>query len=74
MSANVKVSADAQNSSVITFEGSTTLGFAFQAVQVGVLNGELSLTSVKAGAVTAAAGADLSTPPTIAPPALLDLH
>jgi len=74
-SANVKVSADAQNSYVITFVGSTTLGFAFQAVQVGVFNGELSLTSVKAGAVTAAAGADLSKPLPIAPPnALLDLR
>lgn len=73
-STNVKVSTDAQSSSIITFEGSTTLGFAFQAVQVGVVDGELSLTSVKAGAVTAAAGTDLSTPPPIAPAALLDMR
>lgn len=72
--ANVKVSVDTQNASLVTFEGAIPLGFAFQAMQVGVVDGVLSLTSVKAGAVTAAAGDDLTTPKPIAPASLLDVR
>ena len=71
-SANVKVSVDAANSSLITFDGPTPLSFAFQCLQVGVVDGLLSLTTVKAGAVTAAAGADLDdVPPPLGPGGLI---
>src|SRR5262249_38343691 len=56
--ANVKVSTETGNTSVITFEGPVAIGFAFQCFQVGVADGVLSLTSVKAGAVVAAAAGD----------------
>lgn len=52
--ANVKVGASGASSSLVTFDGDTPLGFAFQCFQVGVVEGVLSLTSVKAGGVTAA--------------------
>jgi hypothetical protein len=65
-SANVKVSLDSANSSVVDFEGRTPLSFAFQCLQVGVVNGVLSLTSAKAGTVFAVARADLQAqPPTL---------
>jgi hypothetical protein len=51
---NVKVEGSGQKSSVLTFSGPAQLVFAFQCFQVGVLDGFLSLTSVKAGAVAAA--------------------
>jgi hypothetical protein len=63
--ANVKVAVDSQKSSVISFDGTTPLGFAFQCMQVGVVDGVLSLTSVKAGAVVAAAKEDLASPPAL---------
>ncbi len=73
--ANVKAGADAQSAWVVSFEGATPLGFAFQCLQVGVVDGVLSLTSVKAGAVTAAAGKDLTaTPPTLNPAGLLEVR
>jgi hypothetical protein len=62
-STNVKVSVDAAGSSTVSFEGKTPLSFAFQCLQVGVVDGQLSLTTVKAGAVAATAAADLKTPP-----------
>jgi len=73
--ANVSVSADSKNASLITFEGPTPLGFAFQCFQVGVADGQLSLTSVKAGAVAAATTGELAAqPPTLAPAMLLDIR
>jgi hypothetical protein len=51
---NVKVDASGEKNSVVSFEGPTKLSFAFQCFQVGVVNGDLALTSVKAGAVAAA--------------------
>lgn len=53
---NVKVEVGGENNSVVSFEGKTKLAFAFQCFQVGVLDGNLALTSVKAGAITAAVG------------------
>lgn len=61
--ANVKVSVDAARASLITFEGDVPLGFAFQCFKVGVIDGVLSLMSVKAGAVTAAIGAGATVQP-----------
>lgn len=73
--ANVKVTTSGANSSLITFDGPTQLGFAFQCFQVGVVDGQLSLTTVKAGAVTAATGAGLSaTPVRLAPTGLLNIR
>jgi hypothetical protein len=73
--ANVKVTADSQRSSTVTFDGQMQLGFAFQCLQVGVIDGELSLTSVNAGAVTAATKEDLAAiPPRLAPTGLLDIR
>jgi hypothetical protein len=72
--ANVKVSSSAASSSVISFEGDTPLSFAFQCLQVGVVDGVLSLTTVKAGAVTVSAGADLKpTTPTLGTTGLMDI-
>jgi hypothetical protein len=73
--ANVKVTADVQKSSRIIFDGTTELGFAFQCLQVGVVDGQLSLMSVKAGAVTAASKNELDAiPPRLAPTGLLDIR
>lgn len=73
-SANVKVSVDAANSSVISFEGSTPLSFAFQCLQVGVIDGVLSLTTVRAGTVAAKTEADLkSQPPALGQTGLINL-
>lgn len=55
-SANVKVAASGQSNATITFEGSIPLAFGFQCFRVGVADGALSLTTVKAGAVAAAVG------------------
>jgi hypothetical protein len=55
-SANVKVTAGGASNATITFEGPTHLGFGFQCFQVGVVEGVLSLTTVQAGAIAAAAG------------------
>jgi hypothetical protein len=54
-SANVKVTAGGTSNATITFEGPTHLGFGFQCFQVGVVDGVLSLTTVQAGAIAAAA-------------------
>ena len=74
-SANVAVSADAANASLVTFDGASSLGFAFQALQVGVVDGVLELTTVKAGAIVAAASPDFnSVPPTLGPTGLMDIR
>jgi hypothetical protein len=73
--ANVNVSADAKNLSLITFDGPTQLGFAFQCFQVGVVDGQITLTSVKAGAVAAADKQNLAEkPPMLAPAGLLEIR
>ena len=72
---NVKVEASGENNSVVSFEGKTRLAFAFQCFQLGVLDGVLALTSVQAGAVTAAAGAaGESKPEALAAASLLDVR
>ena len=48
---SVKVSADSERSSKITYEGPVALTFGFQAFEVGVAGGVLSLVSAKPGAV-----------------------
>ena len=72
--AKVKVGAGAGSVSTIDFEGPTPLGFAFQCLQVGVANGALSLTTVKAGAVTAAVGAPDEPAALLQPEGLLDVR
>jgi hypothetical protein len=51
---NVKVDVGGESNSEVSFQGNTRLSFAFQCFQVGVLDGNLALTSVKAGAIAAA--------------------
>lgn len=53
---SVKVTADSERSSKITYEGPVALTFGFQAFEVGVAGGVLSLVSGKAGVVALAAG------------------
>src|SRR5262249_40975958 len=72
--ANVKATADRQTSPLITFDAPPPLGFAFQCFQVGVVDGQLSLPWVKAGAVTAATGPDLAKPVNLAPAGMLDIR
>jgi hypothetical protein len=52
---NVEVEAAAERSSVISFSGRTPLVFGFQCFRVGVSEGDLALTSVRAGNVSLAA-------------------
>lgn len=54
---DVKVEANGANNSVVTFEGKENLVFAFQCFRVGVRDGDLSLTSVKAGGAVFAVSA-----------------
>jgi hypothetical protein len=51
---SLEVSAAADSSWVVKFSGSALLTFGFQCFQIGVLDGVISLTNVKAGAVIAA--------------------
>ena len=72
---NVKVTSVNATNSEITFEGTAKLTFAFQCFQVGVLDGNLALTSVKAGAIAAASGDETkSTPAVFAPTQLLSVR
>ena len=53
---SVNVTVDAQRKHVVSFEGAQPLVFGFQCFQVGVTEGNLSLTAIQAGGVVAAAG------------------
>jgi hypothetical protein len=54
---NVTVDSSKEVSGLLTFSGNTPLVFGFQCFRVGVANGELALTSVRAGNIALAAGA-----------------
>jgi hypothetical protein len=72
--AKVKVGMAVGSASTIDFEGSTPLGFAFQCLEIGVVNGTLSLTTVKAGAIVAAAGGAGEPTTLLQPEGLLDVR
>ncbi len=55
---NVAVTTEGASESTIGFEGPINLTFGFQCFEVGVANGTLTLTSVKAGGVVAAVGGE----------------
>jgi hypothetical protein len=56
--AKVSVSAESASSGAITYEGSKYLTFGFRCLEVGVLDGELSLVSSKPGPVVLGAVGD----------------
>lgn len=62
---NVSIDSGSAASGRITFAGSQKLVFAFQAFQVGVANGALSLTSVQAGGVFLAVDEPQGDKPTV---------
>lgn len=71
---NVSVTAENGSKHVITYEGTTPLIFAFQCFAVGVEDGTLNLTAVKAGGVVAAAVGGQQPSPVLLPGhGLLDL-
>jgi hypothetical protein len=54
--ANVAVERAGDSSAMVSFKGTKTLVFGFRCFAVGVLDGDLTLTTAKAGAVPLAAG------------------
>lgn len=54
---NVDVSASAESSGSVTYKGSKPLVFGFRCLELGVLDGDLRLTTVQPGAVPLAVGA-----------------
>jgi hypothetical protein len=72
---NVTVDASKEVEGQLTFSGNTPLVFGFQCFRVGVSDGELSLTSVRAGNVALATGsAALDQPDFLADQDVVDLR
>jgi hypothetical protein len=73
--ANVGIEMADEKSGMVTFSGATPLIFGFQCFRVGVDNGELTLTSVRAGNVALAAeAAALHQPDFIADEGIVDVQ
>ncbi|MBX3190079.1 MAG: hypothetical protein KF819_23840 [Labilithrix sp.] len=65
VSGNVKVTAAAEKSGTVSYEGDKKLVFGFECFEVGVAGGTLSLMSSKSGAVALSAGSSTTVKPTI---------
>jgi hypothetical protein len=75
VSGNVKVTAGAEDTGTVSYEGSKHLVFGFQCFEVGVADGVLALMQVKSGilALAAESGASPAAPTVLASNGLLDV-